>query len=324
MFLINAIQDLAINEDELEEPFPLLEGIYLAWTPSIVTQLISDRMKLAMGGLEYLDLIGGRSPAVFTYADAEASYQPLQILAVWHNHIYEFLFCLWLIKDNSLNAGLGFVFSINNEGKDVGSSNSRSASYTCADGCRRSVEFSKAEFVEARELYERLHKIGKGKKRPPTLRPVEQVEVTGMIISADAVRALSRASFFLDSARDCSDLSVKVAHYTTGLEVLFSTDSSEISHKLAERVALFLGDTFEERKRLFDRVKRLYSVSSKVVHGDVFSEKKTKSVGAISQDADDLLRRVMRRILVSEELCELFEGTPESKEEYFVDLVLRK
>ncbi len=66
---------------------------------------VSDRMKLAMGGLEYLDLIGGR-----------------------HNYIYEFLFCLWLIKDNSLNAGLGFVFSINTEGKDVGSSNSKSAS----------------------------------------------------------------------------------------------------------------------------------------------------------------------------------------------------
>ena len=145
-----------------------------------------------------------------------------------------------------------------------------------------------------------------------------------MIISADAVRALSRASFFLDSARDCSDLSVKVAHYTTCLEVLFSTDSSEISHKLAERVALFLGDTFEERKRLFDRVKKLYSVRSKVVHGDVFSEKKTKSVGAISQDADDLLRRVLRRILVSDELCELFEGTLESREEHFIDLVLRK
>lgn len=324
MFLINAIQDLAINEDELEEPFPLLEGIYLAWTPSIVTKLISDRMKLAMGGLEYLDLIGGRSPAVFTYATAEVSYQPLQILAVWHNRIYEFLFCLWLIRDNSLNASLGFVFSVNTEGKDVGSSNSRSALYTCANGCRRSVEFSRAELVEARDLYERFQHIGKGKKRPFSLNPVEQVEPTGRVMSADAVPALWRASYFVDSARDCSDLAVKVAHYTTCLEVLFSTDSSEISYKLAERVALFLGDTFEERKRLFDRVKRLYSVRSKVVHGDVFSEKKTKSVGAISQDADDLLRRVMRRILVSEELCELFEGTPESKEEYFVDLVLRK
>lgn len=324
MFLINAIQDLAINKEELEEPFPIIEGIYLTWTPSYVTSLITEPMKLAMGGLEYLDLISGKHTAVFTRAHPEESYHPLQILSVWHNYIHEFLFCLWLIKDNSVNTDLGFIFSVNADGREIGSSNLRSSLYTCADGCRRTVAFSKAELVEARELYERLHEIGKDKQRSPTLRPAEQVETTGMIISAATVRALSRASFFVDSARDCSDLSVKVAHYATCLEVLFSTDSSEISHKLAERIALFLEDSFEERKRLFNRVKKLYSVRSKVVHGDVFSESKSKSLAAISEDADNLLRRVLRRIVVSDDLCRVFEGTPESREEYFVDLVLRK
>lgn len=324
MFLINAIQDLAVNKEELEEPFPLLEGIHLAWTPSYVDSLITERMKLAMGGLEYFELISGRQPAVFTRARSKKSYQPLQILSIWHNYIHEFLFCLWLIKDNSVNADLGFIFSVDEDGKEVGSSNKRSSLYTCADGCRKTEQFTRAELVEARELYERLHEMGKDKVRSPTLRPAEQVETTGMIISADSVRALSRATFFVDSARDCSDLSVKIAHYMTCLEVLFSTDSSEISHKLAERIALFLENRFEERKQLFNRVKRLYSARSRVVHGDVFTEKKTKSLGDLSKDADDLLRRVLRRILASDYLCAQFEDTPESKEEFFVDLVLGK
>lgn len=192
------------------------------------------------------------------------------------------------------------------------------------DGCRKTEQFTRAELVEARQLYERLYEMGKGKVRSPTLRPVEQVETTGMIISADSVRALSRSTFFVDSARDCSDLSVKISHYMTCLEVLFSTDASEISHKLAERIALFLENRFEERKQLFNRVKRLYSARSRVVHGDVFTEKKTKSLGDLSKDADDLLRRILRRILVSDYLCAQFEDTPESKEEYFADLVLGK
>jgi len=142
-------------------------------------------------------------------------------------------------------------------------------------------------------------------------------------VTADAVRALTRISYFVNSARDCSDLSVKVAHYSTCLEILFSTDSSEISHELAERVALFLGQTFEERKRIFNRVKGLYSVRSKVVHGDVFSKASLGRLREISLDADDLLRQLLRLILDSDELCALFEGSKEAREEYFIDLVLQ-
>jgi hypothetical protein len=52
MLLINALQDFAINEEEFEEPFSLLEGVYLAWTPLFVKEQISDHMMSAMGGLD--------------------------------------------------------------------------------------------------------------------------------------------------------------------------------------------------------------------------------------------------------------------------------
>jgi hypothetical protein len=165
--------------------------------------------------------------------------------------------------------------------------------------------------------------LGKARSHPSTLNPISQVEPTGTIVTADEVRALTRVSYFLNLARDCSDLSVKVAHYATCLEILFSTDSSEISHKLAERVALFLGHTFEERKQLFNRIKSLYSVRSKVVHGDVFTKASVRKLREISLDADDLLRQLLRLILDSDALCALFEGSKEAREEYFIDLVLQ-
>jgi hypothetical protein len=323
MLLINAIQDFAINQEEFEEPFSVIEGIYLGWTPLFVKEQISDRLMSAMGGLDYLSLTAGTHPVLFSRIKAKQPDEPLRVLAVMHTYIHQFLHCLWLIKDNSVNADVGFVHSIDSQGKEVASSNSRASVYTCADGCRREIEYSRAELIKARTLYERLTILGQARTHPSTLNPISQVEPTGTVVTADAVRALTRISYFVNSARDCSDLSVKVAHYSTCLEILFSTDSSEISHKLAERVALFLGQTFEERKRIFNRVKRLYSVRSKVVHGDVFSKSTLGTLREISLDADDLLRQLLRLILDSDELCALFEGSKESREEYFIDLVLQ-
>ena len=323
MLLINAIQDFAINQKELEEPFSILEGVYLVWTPLLVKEQISDRMMSAMGGLDYLSLTNGTYPVLLSQINAKSSNEPLRVLAVMHFYIHQFLHCLWLIKDNSVNADVGFVHSIDSQGKEFASSNSRASVYTCADGCRRTLEYSRAELIEARTLYERLDSLGKARSHPSTLNPISQVEPAGTVVTAHEVRALTRISYFVNSARDCSDLSVKVAHYTTCLEILFSTDSSEISHKLAERVALFLGRTFEERKQLFNCVKRLYSVRSKVVHGDVFSKASLRRLREISLEADNLLRQILRLILDSEELCALFEGTKEAREEYLIDLVLQ-
>ncbi len=220
-------------------------------------------MMSAMGGLDYSTLTDGSHPVLFSQSKDNAPDEPLRVLSVWHYYIHQFLSCLWLIKDNSVNADVGLVHSLNSQGKEVASSNSRASVYTCADGCRRKLEYSRAELIESRALYERLKALGNTKSYPSTLNPISQVEPTGTAVTADAVRALTRISYFVNAARDCSDLSVKVAHYTICLEVLFSTDSTEISYKLAERVALFLGHSFEERKRLFHRVKRLYSVRSK-------------------------------------------------------------
>ncbi len=323
MLLINAIQDFAIDEEQFEEPFSLLEGVYLAWTSPFVKEQISDSMMSAMGGLDYASLTDGTHPVLFSRIKTKQPDEPLRVLAVMHTYIHTFLHCLWLVKDNSVNADVGFVHSIDSQGKEVASSNSRASVYTSADGCRKKLKYSRAELIEPRTLYERLDTLGKARSHPSTLNPISQVEPTGTVVTADEVRALTRISYFVNSARACSDLSVKVAHYSTSLEILFSTDSSEISHKLAERVALFLGHTFAERKQLFNRVKRLYSVRSRVVHGDVLGRTSSARLSEISADADDLLRQLLRLILNSNEFCELFEGSKEAREEYFVDLVLQ-
>lgn len=52
-----------------------------------------------------------------------------------------------------------------------------------------------------------------------------------------------------------------IASYCVVLESLFTTDNSELSHKIAECLAFFCRD-LEGRKTYFDMVKRAYRVRS--------------------------------------------------------------
>jgi len=326
MLLITAAHDLEIETDGLLEPLPLVEGIYASWTPAFVANLVCSGMRSAMGGLEYLDLTEGLHPVLFSRVnDEQYNDRPLAALSAWHATIHMLFHCLWLIKDNSLNTERGFVESRDSMGTEVASSNSRASVYTCSDGRRRKVKYSQEEFAEAIDLYrtfDRLTNKAYGGNFPPTLSLKDQVKPTGTVVASIAVRPLTRVWYFLSAARDCADLSIKAAHYATCLEILFSTDSTEISHKLAERVALLLGDSPEERRNLFYFVKSLYSVRSSVVHGDTVSRERLKDMISLSQRADQLLRRVLRKIMGNSELCTLFESSKENRERYFIDLVL--
>lgn len=61
------------------------------------------------------------------------------------------------------------------------------------------------------------------------------------------------------------------------LEALLSTSRSEITHKLAERVAVLLGNDAKARDELYKRAKHLYRIRSDLVHGAAAESMKKKS-----------------------------------------------
>lgn len=60
---------------------------------------------------------------------------------------------------------------------------------------------------------------------------------------------------------------------TTAMESLLTTQSMEITHNLAERVAVLLGPGPDSRLAKYREVKKLYATRSKIVHGKVFPKK---------------------------------------------------
>jgi len=110
--------------------------------------------------------------------------------------------------------------------------------------------------------------------------------------------------------------------YCSCFEVLFSTDASEIVHKISERVACFLGKDLAERKELFRVVKKAYDIRSKVIHGDIIGQKIVHDLATLSERIDDLLRKIITKIISSPETLARLEAGKDELQEFFLDLVM--
>ena len=124
------------------------------------------------------------------------------------------------------------------------------------------------------------------------------------------------------AARGTADLAIKIANYCTALESVFTTDSSELVHKIAERVACFLGATFDDRKRIFHDIKEAYSVRSAVVHGNVISAAKLKNIKEVTTKMDEYIRLITNRWINEQDVLETMALGNEALAEYFERLVL--
>lgn len=87
-------------------------------------------------------------------------------------------------------------------------------------------------------------------------------------------------------------------------EAFFLTDgNSELQYKFAQRAAMYLGKNADQKKIIFEFMKKIYEVRSKIVHGDVPKLPK-KSDGLIyatlddaCDDLEEYLRQAIKKII---------------------------
>jgi len=106
------------------------------------------------------------------------------------------------------------------------------------------------------------------------------------------------------------------------LETLLTTDSQEVTHKLATRLAKIVGDEMgpAEKADLFKRAKKVYRERSHVVHGEKSIEQADESV---RKEAFNLTRRLLQKILCNKRYLGLFTvATKAELDEFFVGLDL--
>jgi hypothetical protein len=106
----------------------------------------------------------------------------------------------------------------------------------------------------------------------------------------------------------------------TVFEAILSTEKTEITHQISERLAFMLETDEDARYALYKRMKRLYNTRSRLVHGDIENKKGLITYDRLRLDAKmtivpdqdyadifDLCIRLFRRVLSDPPLLALLE-----------------
>lgn len=247
-------------------------------------------------------------------------------LLISHDYLENVIHFLWLVKDCCPHLSLtqGYLPEINlflvEHSPKV---------HTKADGTYTSTAFNHSEINEAYTLLNHAFPLSNDQSEPGIKSPEEAG--SGFISSDSSVEyskltRIDRAYRFVRDARRRGDLSQKIALNVLALECLFSAnDSIEISHKLGERIAIYIGDGFDGRVDIYKNFIEAYSIRSKYIHGQALEETKKfkyKNLIELSIYIDALLRAVMRRIYLLD--SEKFLASSNDQKKWFTGLLFAK
>jgi len=280
---------------------------YLTNDKELIKKLISPNLKDAMGSLEYHSIL---EQGVAFYAKDNEPLQSDEDMRLFVDTALRFIkyfsFALWGVRDNAVNCEFGFLEQSSSNSQQT-FSNFVASLAVKADGTFESTAFSLTDLRIARDYYKSI------------LRSLYPKAVESSIFNKNMGRP-TRFLLFAEAARTETDLAIRVSTSMTCLEILFSTDAAELTHKLSQRVACYLGNTKAERISLFQAMKRAYSVRSKVVHGDTLQAKLETEMVNVSKEVDEIVRRLFVRIVSDDKERALFEKSKEDLESYFIQL----
>lgn len=227
------------------------------------------------------------------------------------DYISTFLTFLWLTKDNSICIYSSLIMIPGLKGALV-MSNIKDLVYTY-NGKLKSTVFTEMEIRYAMGLYQKYYDFLLADNAH--IAPIEaEFEIErndkGQILSAtenktgnvkySSYNCVERALHFLIIARKQRNPAFKIAFYVPILESLFTTDSSAVTHKVCERVALYLEDDVDKRKELYDFINDMYKTRSTFIHGQKFSDSDLDIVKLESEASrlDEIVRASLVLVMV--------------------------
>jgi hypothetical protein len=242
---------------------------------------------------------------VFEQLDASAEY------------VLELFFSLWLLKDNSCNfiSSVGY-WSLSDYSLQMFST----GVYTTAKGDFADVAFGIDEISQAYKLYNKIVSLRSVKittelKRASgalQARPGYAIGVD-QYVSYNEYNRIERAIGFIKQARESTSIGAKISYYVLVLECLFATNgTSELTHKVGERCANYIGSDTKNKLVIFKKIKELYDIRSKYVHGQPLGKQfnEGKDPSPLSVEADELVRKVFVKVITEDGEKFLWKNDP--------------
>jgi len=224
---------------------------------------------------------------------------------------------LWLIKDNSVQFELAHMIYKNKQYKTI-HSNFWNSCYSTSIGKIEKTVFTKDEIIESVDILKLVLSCNFNDKK---------IENEAIILTSDSTR-LSRAFYFLKSARNTRDIGTKISIYCSVLESLFSVSNTELRHRLSESISFFIADIYEERIIIYKHLQTAYDIRSSVVHGDGLQSRflKNESINLINtaKETDNIIRKCLVKIMQNTDLFDLFtKGKKEEISNYLQNIIFK-
>lgn len=125
------------------------------------------------------------------------------------------------------------------------------------------------------------------------------------ILSLDRTEAPWIACKTLLSAISAREWEIRFLLLWIALEALFGADS-EVTYRLAQRIAFFNASDRAEAKVLFERAKRGYHWRSRVVHGLQLRKLRREESSEVLYDTEYFARQSMRKLLIDRTIAAKF------------------
>jgi hypothetical protein len=311
VYYVTTFRHLKIS-DEIEGHIELLPGVNITNDPTVKQRFLTQEFANVAGTMEASHLehadhlvFGEFDPAYLQGKPPEAF---LIAIVMWISDLFK---NAWLLKDHAMECDAVFLRATVPEGHGW-FTNFLAVHPTFADGQRWiELEMSPSEL----QCWGRKHD------------QVEQYLHNGhsgswsALMMVKGYSRLGRGLQFINAARSASNIAFKLAHCCSALETLFTTESTELAHKLSERVAFFLDQRGYNRRTVFTTVKGVYNVRSKLVHGDTLKQSQIEQIPALSRSCDEYLRATINTIFDSEMLQRIFDADNNTIEDYFSRLI---
>lgn len=309
---ISTLRFLSISGN-IDNSFTLMPGINLINDKKKIIEILDEEFCLVAGTIETEHFFKADHILFCDFDEKLLSdnHDSNQALFTWLLWVDMLVKDAWLVKDHTMNCEIAYMRMQDGNHIEWTNNNLKSSGSLSTGEKYKEVKFNINELIAWESKCCKLQIYLHQKNSTPFDSFVDK-----------EFSRIGRSLCFISAARKELHPAIKIAHYCSALESLFSTDSIELSHKLSERVALFLKKYEFDPVKVFDDIKSFYSIRSKVTHGDSIITNKAKAIPELSQKCDNYLRFILNTLLDDPGLTNIFDGSKTEFENYFKKLVL--
>jgi hypothetical protein len=310
VYYVTSFRKLAISPSICGH-FELLPGVNITNDRTVISRLLTPDLKVAAGVVE-MEHLESSPNIVFGefHVDDMRGLEPgkfLLAILIWIDTLFK---NAWLVRDHAMECDAAFL-RVARSSESVWCSNFLASRSSLSSGDFDAVIDMSLEELQA---WRKKHDAVESYLHEKDSSPVRFMMEKGYARSG-------RAMQFVHSARKTADVAFKIANYCSALETLFTTESTELAHKLSERLAFFLSQLGQDRLNVFTTIKSAYTVRSKLVHGDTLKASQIEELPSLSMRCDNYLRLVLNAIFESPPLQNVFDSHNQAIEEYFTGLI---